>query len=470
MRVNRKVLFAASLLATSLGLLVGCGGGGGASSIGGGSGSTANLFITDDLNNGYDGVWVNLHEVKLIDAAGTSIKVFDSDAGVTVNLRALNDGGSRFLFLGRGVVPAGTYGLVEVTMDKALKLFSTGASAGQDAVFASALDHGAGLSQAKIDLASPITFPTSGVDLVLDFDLANWTFDAGVVTPVVRRFNGGGLEDHARHENEDYSGTITGLSGSVPNQAFTLARGAGDSFRVQLDSQTAVFRDSGAGSAALANGQPVEVRGTFDPTSDELKATEVKLEDGSGHHGEPQVKGAVKSFNAAAGSLVVTASQVEGFLPDRATVDVAVTGSTVFFSDRGNTVTRAEFFARLAAQGSGAVVEAEGGTVSGNVLTARKIKFEDEGEAGSEAEAKGIPSNMNLSSHTFTLSLQEWEGFQAIGGMKIPVSALPGAMYEIDGDESTQSQFFAALSGRSRVSVHGTFSDGALTANRLELK
>jgi hypothetical protein len=477
MNISLKSLMAPFAIA-AVAALIGCGGGGGGGTIGGGGGggSAANFFITDDLNAGYDGVWVNIHEVELINSTGTSVKVYENTAGLTVNLRALNDGASRFLFLGTDQVPAGSYSRVEITMDKALTLFTTGATTGQAATFTDAIDKSAGLSEAKFDLPAPIIFPSNGVNLVVDFDLANWTFAGGIVTPVVRRHNGQGLDDGARHENEDYKGSVTGLTGTVPNQHFTLNRGATGSFDVQLSSNTAVFRSNGTGSAALANGQSVEVRGTFETTSGVLAATDVKIEDGTGsHNGEPEVKGLVRSFSEAGGSLVVSAGQIEGFLPNQDSVNVATTASTVFFSKRGVVLTKAEFFANLTALGANAIVEAEGGTYDSgtNTLTARKIKFEDdfEGGGGSEAEARGPIANIDSSAHTFSMTLQEWEGFQGTGGGTVSISTLAGAQYKnADGDQVTQAEFFALLTTSTVVKVHGTFNNGAIAANRLEIR
>ncbi len=461
----------------ALALLAGCGGGGDSTLSGpvGGS-SPANFFITDNLNVGYDAVWVNLHELDLVDSKGTSVKVFESATGLTVNLRSLNDGSSRFLFVGQSQIPAGTYRRVDVTMDKALTLFPTGATTGQAAQFADAFDKSTGLTEAKVNLTTPLTFPSVGTNLVVDFDLASWKVVGNIVTPVVRHHNGKGLEDRLRHENHQFQGVVSHLAGTIPNQTFTLNRGATGLFTVQLNAQTTVFRGNGAGNAVLADGQNVGVRGVFDFATRTLTATSVKIDDGTGNgHDSPEVKGSVKSFDATGGSLVVSAGEIEGFLPNHDTVTVSTSPTTLFFNDRGVSLTKDEFFTRLAAQGTTAVVEAEGGTydAASNTLTARKLKFEDHfnGDVGNQAEAKGSASNIDATAKTFTMTLQEWEGFQSTAGSTVNVTAAPNAQFMGgNGGHQTPEQFFSALPNAAMVIVHGTFNDGTLTGHRFELR
>ncbi|HAY14000.1 MAG TPA: hypothetical protein DCY02_05950, partial [Armatimonadetes bacterium] len=129
-------------------------------------------------------------------------------------------------------------------------------------------------------LATPVTFGVTD-DFVLDFDLANFTITGSNVTPAIRRNNGSGLDDTARHEEDDIKGTVAGLTGTVPNQQFTLTR-LNDSVTVFMDANTTVFNSNGASNPAVANGQVVEVYGLFNTARNGIVATKVKIEDGNG--------------------------------------------------------------------------------------------------------------------------------------------------------------------------------------------
>lgn len=344
--------------------LAGCGGGGGGSS----SGSSANtarvgVFITDDLG-AYDHVWVTVKAIKLNGPAG-SRTVYSDPTGKAVDLASLNTAGaSTFAFLGLGSIPEGRYTSIEVTLDDNLVLFPAGATVGQERTFAGSAG-GQKLLTVQVD--------DSGEDihgddnLVIDFDLSRWDDNGTTVTAFATVRDHEGLGDLHRHHGEDYHGTVSNLSST----GFTLVpRPGATPITVTTDANTVIFGDL----STLANGQRVEVRGTFSTTTRTLVATSVKIETGDSN--EDEARGNVTSVGANAFDLTI--DETEGFLPSSTTVHVTYTANTRFRGDHGTTLTEAQFEAALAA---GLEVEVEGTyDDASNTLTARKLKLENEGD------------------------------------------------------------------------------------------
>ena len=449
------------LLLTLLLAAIGCGGGG--VSGGGGTSGSGALFMTDSLDS-HDHVWVTIKKVVLTGAGGNAT-VFDDTTGKTVDLRTLRDGsGERYSFLAS--TPSGTFTGVSVTLDKTVTLFGSGASTGLVREFAG--NDGTNVVM-TLNFAAPRSFGSNS-GFALDFSLSDWTDNGTTVSgsPFLKEGNGGGLNDGSRHEHEDYEGTIQGLSGTAPDQTFTLTRG-GRSIAVITSSSTIVFNSNGNPSPTLANGKRVEVRGAFDLTQNAIVADVVKIEDAGHGQGEAEVKGNASNINAIAGSLTVDATRTHHFQPNQSTVDVATTANTVYFSHGGLSLTKEEFFAVLA---NGQEVEAEGAYDSGsNTLTARKLKLEDhQGEHGHEAEIKGPVSNLNASSQTFDVNAVQWEGITLGANHLIHITVTAETRYE--HDNMTAQQFFAALSNGSFLEVEGFFDaeTSTLVAKKMQFE
>lgn len=444
-------------------ILVGCGGSGGSGAESGAS--NLNVFITDDLNAGYDNVWVTIYEINLV-RPGNSTTVFSSTDGVQVDLRALNDGNSLFQFLGAADVPAGAYVSAEVLMDKSLVLFPTGASTGTAAEFEDSFDSGVGLSLVPVPFSSPQNI-NGNASLVLDFDLSQWTLNAGKVNPEIVRDDGNGLSNLQRHYLHEIEGTIVGLNGNSPNQAFVLRIQQGRNFRVVLDADTIVYRGDGNGDASLANGQRAEVYGRFDTTRQAFVASRVKIKDSSGNGNEDKVKGDVVEGTSTSDGFEVTTTFVRGFLPMSDTIQVSYNGSTTFFGAGGQPVTKSEFLVLLETAQS---VEVEGNaTGNGTGMLAKKVKIED-GEDGGQ-EAKGYLISSNAGDGTFVLDVREWYGFNFTLGGSLNVSTTANTRFrDQDGDDITSQQFFAALDSGVGVKVEGTFSEGGFAATQARLR
>lgn len=353
--MKRKLIVPFLLL---LAMLAGCGGGsGGATAFG-------PMFITDDLGS-YDHVWVTVHRVTL-SGSGSAEVVYDNAAGATVDLATLQDAtGGRFAFC--AMVPEGVYTSVTFTLDKDVVLFPEGSPSGQDRVFA-------GNNGTTVDITLNFASPRMigpGSPLVVDFDLENWSDDGVTVTgsPFIAEGDDDGLDDTDRHEEDEVEGIVQGLSGTAPDQTFTLQMEHGGSLTVQTNADTDI-----CGADALADGMEVEVEGVFSTTANAFLALSIEIEDEDDDL--PEVEGPVFDISAELGAFSVTVLEADHFLPPFDTVIVMTTVDTEFTNVNGDIVTAAEFFLALVA---GDVLEVEGTFDAGtNTMVAHSVGFDDE--------------------------------------------------------------------------------------------
>ncbi len=456
------------LLAVTAAILSGCGGGGG----GGGSIGDGNLglFLTDDLNAGYDGVWVRLHKIEFLSAGGAATS-FRSADGVEINLRALNVSGvEHYAFFGKDDIPEGTYTGVRVTLGKDVVLFPTGQTAGLQRQFA-----GLDAQMMKVlshTYAAPKSLGASDSDIVIDFLLQNWA-DVGGLIQNAEIGDGSliGLSDPDLHEEDEFEGQIHGLTGASPFQSFKLANGDGTVVSVKTNESTAVMRSDGSSNPTLQSGQRVEVHGRFVPAEDAVVATSIKIE--VDDDDDPEVEGSPFEVDAGSGTFAVEIDEAEGFLPVADYVNIVTNEATMYFGDHGVPLSREEFFSRIGPEGDNEV-EVEGPYDSGsNTMTAEKCKIEDEDDEG-EIEAEGTASNLNPDAGTFTMTLQEWEGFSGAPGMQISIVTTPETEYEGDDDDGgmNKEEFFALLANNpsARVEAEGRFDGSLFVADELKVE
>ncbi len=428
------------------GVLFGCSGGSG------GGGGILSFFLSDSFRDDYRQVWMTLYKIELRDAnTGEYRTAFESAGGVLFDARRLSDGsGARFQFLGNGSVASGTYNGVRVALKDEVVLVPAGSTvADPPRTFSPSIPRDAlGRALLSYDLPAPVTLPGETF-AVIDFDLASFSLDGnGNVVAVLRAGSSNGIDDRSRHEIEDYEGIVSGLSGS----RFRLSAVNGVSFLVEFDSNTVIFRESGAGSASLSNGLRVEVTGFFLPTVGVLRALQIKIEDGNSSQ-LAEAKGEISDVDLNANRMVLNnIREVENFRPQGSTLNVVWTESTVFRRS-GDIVNESWLNLFPVAEVKGSYDAAT------NTLTAVRITLEDEfGPGAGEAEARGRIQDPDLVLNRMVLTnLRDVQGFTPPGD-SIIVTWTEGTVFRRRGNLVTENELlnfpFAQVKGRYNASTN----------------
>src|SRR5579885_328839 len=67
------------------------------------------VFVTDNVSDKYDHVWVSIKKIELKLASGGTRTIFDDERGVGVDIASLHDdSGPKFRFINDLTMPAGT--------------------------------------------------------------------------------------------------------------------------------------------------------------------------------------------------------------------------------------------------------------------------------------------------------------------------------------------------------------------------
>lgn len=446
------------VLAGALG--VACGGSGG----NGSSTSGVGIFLTDTFREDYDNVWITLHKVEYRNqTTGQYATAWESASGIVIDAKRLRDvSGERYAFLALTALPNGSYDQVRLTLGQQTTLVPAGSQSGTAYPFASSLPRDAqNRPMATFSLSPPLSVPSP--TFVLDIDLANWTLSAGEVSPAFRRGSGNGLDDSGRHEALEYKGVVSNLTST----RFTLRPSAGASFTVAYTADTPVYRSSNGAPALLTNGASVEVRGNFLPGNSFLTATVIKIEDGNGT-GEAEARGSHTNVDFDANTLVLTnLTEVEGFVPQGATVTVVWTDSTIFRRS-GVQVTEQALSEWQFSEAKGTYNPAT------NTLTATRITLEDDAGGGGggggtgEAEATGGITNLDLNQNRMTLTnIFDIEGFQP-QGTTVNVTWTEETIFLRSGDPVTEQ----ALLQWPRAEAKGVYDPDTNTirASRIKLE
>jgi len=448
------------LLASIVGslLLTGCGGGG--SAAGGGGGGNMSLFAVDDMNTGYDHVWVTIDKVDLV-GAGSTTNVFDATAsgGKVVDLRTLHDGnGARFLLLGGCNTPAGSYTGINITLAPSVTVVPTGASTGVAATFSGATGP---------TFVMSLTFPAQNISstnkVVVDFNLANWTLSGTTVSAPNNAYlalgSTTGITDPTRHEPSDYDGAVSGVTGSAPTQTFTLTDGS-HSMNVATSASTVLTNSDGSSNPALDNGEKVDVVGTYDTTNNVLNATNIRIHIGSDRSHAPMAHGLVTAFDPVANTITVAVHDCDEFQPTSTSLTINVDANTLFFGPTGVTDTHDQFFAALVANTSKVYAI---GNLNGSTFTATKIEIQGDG-SGHELAVHGPASNVNATAFTFDVTASQSEGDDEVGSTTVlHVVTNSNTKFVNSGQLVDQPTFFNSLSTQSNVMVRGSLDKSTMT-------
>ncbi len=449
--------------------LVGCGGGSG-STVGLGGSSSTSLFVTDNLSTTYDSVWITAYQVDLTTATG-STTIFSDPVGYSVNVRALNDGQARYMFLSSMKTPAGSYTGAKITLSKTIQLYLTGATTATTAQFPDSYN-GAVAGQSLISISFPTPESVSGTGkIALDFDLANWNLISGKVVPVIKRGDKAGIDDPTRHDANFYRGTISALTGTAPTQTFTLTSEMAATVNVTTNDKTVLVDESGSATPTLTNGQALDVKGKFDSTTNTLVAEGIHIKDPNATM-KARLEGLVTAQDAVAGTVTVNAALCGGFAPTTKSVTVQVSDATQFFDGNGKVVLKPDFFAALTAAGATAQIDAQGTYVpTTSILTATKVKIDADSHTSPSIEVEGLTSKVDATAKTFSVLLHEWHGWSFQPGFVLPV-VTNGATLYFDHSETpmTSDAFWAAVANGLSVDAKGQIAGGVLTATKVGLR
>ena len=357
--------------------LAGCGGSGAGSST---TAGRVTVLATDSPREDYGHVWATIYHVELTpQGGGAPVVVFDNSAGVTLDLKTLRDAsGARYSFLSSASVPAGVYTGASVTVASIMQLIKTGQTTGTSLTVDSSVARDAsGNAVIPVTFRSAKTITATATNVCIDFDLARFIVRGSNILPFVVEGDGAGLNDPARHEKDDYHGTVSGISGTAPSYSFTLTMGSGQAVTVTTTAATALY------GAALTDGAKIEVEGTLDTAAQTLVATKLEVR-GTGSISEdrktPRAGGTASALNATAGTFSLTIKRAGGFTVSGTTVNVVTNASTVFRGDKGATLTAADFYTTLATTPNVGIEGTYDATT--NTLTATKARAFDPSKDG----------------------------------------------------------------------------------------
>ncbi len=315
--MKTKLLLLIPLIAT----LVACGGsdGGSSGSSSTGTTGTVSVMITDNLTLSYSEVWVNVQAITATDANGQVVDLYRNTAGQTHNLSQLVNIGA---LVDAQAIAAGTYSSFDIVMNNQIQLIDLGG------VTTSATFDQSGNPTYTLNVTGQLVVDANQVtSLVLDFDLQQFTYDAGTntVNPVVVQTDPGTLNQ-----------TVAAVNGQVqavnsPTQFVVSPASGGANLTVNLQA-TGTVTNAGtatvaADTAPLQPGMQVTLTGTYDATNLIVTASTVEVATGGSVTINSEVEGFVTAFNGTTLTLDVKEAS---FLPGSNTLDIANTSNALF--------------------------------------------------------------------------------------------------------------------------------------------
>jgi|GEM_PF-992023 len=281
----------------TLGILAGCGGGSTSATTRG-----VDIYVTDQFADQYSHVWVTLQSIAIGDGK-TFTDVYSATTGKTIDIVSLKDTAE---LLSSIQLNDESYTHIRVTYADTVTLVdASGTSTMLQVAPSPSTTVGGGLAIHTSATRVPFKASTNR-QLVVDFNLASFEVSGGklkvgiVPEPPVgfngkfKRFANNGLVSNLT----ETSFVMTGGDNRPPVQIqpYPLPPppkpGMRSSINVSFDANTVILGPDGpdAALAALANGQMVVVRGSYDDASKTLTATEINIvpmggANPGGHHG-----------------------------------------------------------------------------------------------------------------------------------------------------------------------------------------
>jgi hypothetical protein len=460
MTLSTSFLRLALAASTTAALLVACGGGG--------SGMTNDsptatplsyklqTYITDNLATEYSKVWVSLKKITAVDGAGTEVTLLDASASpVTVNLSSLADVGQ---LMSTVTLPAGVYSQIKVTLGNAVQLVSLDGSKTISARFNSTGGDQL-LTIRDLDLN-----PANSGQLVLDFNLAKFTYDAttGIVTAVVERRDAGEAFGKFVRQQAEVHGSVTAVN--VSAGTFTVTDNRLGSVVVTLAADATLINEQTQARLTLADlavGANIEAKGkvtpgatTADPST--VTATVVHVlpagSTGDGTASAPRLRGA-GTVTAVNGSKITVSLTDANFLPSSNVVVVTIDSARFTHGQASDVIV-------------GASVRFAGKAAGTGTTTITATVFDVDGAASSGGNGEGrfnpgvIGKVASVSSATsFTITV-------TAGNTNVPTGS-----YTVDASKAEfESGTASCLVVGAAVKLRGTLSGTTLTATRIEIE
>ena len=325
-----------ALLATVLALpvVIGCGSGGsggtsGSSIGGGGSRSPVNIYVTDAFSKDYSQVLVTLYKIEASTDGKTFQTLFSDSNGITLDLASY---AGKAELVESAMIPTGTYTQVRVTIGDHITLVPKGGGSSIDAPVAAASNVVLNNGQAIITINTP-TQVNGSTDLVLDFNLKGFQYTGGKVMVDLELMGAPAFLTKSRTVR------IPGAVSNLSSSGFTLTTKHGGVFSVTMAGNASTINalwspgsDCGA-NATLANGDIVAVKGTLDPTTNTITASEVFVHTDSFLSEHGHISGTIASINTSAMSFTLNVQEAVHIQPSGGTVTVQVDSSTVLHSE-----------------------------------------------------------------------------------------------------------------------------------------
>ena len=356
-------------------ILGACGGGGGSAGVAvvdtSGSAQAQSVplqtYITDNLATEYSKVWVSIEKITAVDSGGAEVTLLDATAvPAVVNLSSLASVGH---LIATADVKAGVYTEVRVTLVNSVRLVSLDGLTTITAKLApTGLDFDVHVRNVGLDTA------TSG-QLVLDFNLAKFTFDAatGLVTPTVEAPKPVDAFNKFVHQQADVNGVVKSVD--LAKQTMTIDdMRLGKSLVVSLASDAVIVDETSGATVALAGiavGAHVEIKGAVTPgatTGDPVTvvASVVHIERAAPPVAVTVVAGGGK-VTAVSGHLVSVAIDDATFLPGANSVVVDISSAKFLHGAVGDLAVgvKLAFHGSLAGSGAAPVVLAADVDVQG---------------------------------------------------------------------------------------------------------
>jgi hypothetical protein len=299
---KHKQFIAGTLFMTTL--LVGCGGSSSDSSDDSAENkSVVSMFITDNLADDFDKVWVTVKHVGLVSDTGTEVVLYDDATGQVYNLAELAGVGE---LLSSTPVSPGTYTGINVALDDDVSLVDG------DGNTVAAKFNNTGEDYELTVPANLVVTEDETSSLALDFDLANFEYDedTGLVTPDVKVKD----EDDVR----DLDQVVARLHGEVTEvidaDSFVMRAHRRHGFAlitVDLAADATFIGpevDSFEDLFAELEGKKIHVAGNFDPSTLSLEAINLVVlsqeddDDDRNSDGSPrraEIVGVLTSFDGA---------------------------------------------------------------------------------------------------------------------------------------------------------------------------